>query len=156
MAQVRLPVKDILAAIDMNAKDVWKELSNDERKSVSFWLLNRYVSAVKGNREAMELAVFKTNEYYNKHFNDIGVGKENGHPQLMWQLLCASGATGKIEYHPYIGFKKKDSSGNNAAIKLLSQLYPNMKIKEVEILAGISTKKELKQLAKDHDIDIKL
>jgi hypothetical protein len=156
MAQVRLPVKDILAAIDMNAKDVWKELSNDERKSVSFWLLNRYVSAVKGNREAMELAVFKTNEYYNKHFNDIGVGKENGHPQLMWQLLCASGATSKIEYHPYIGFKKKDSGSNNAAIKLLSQLYPNMKIKEVELLAEISTKKELKQLAKDHDIDIKL
>ena len=50
---------------------------------------------------------------------------------------------------------KKDAN-NNAAIKLLAQLNPNMKMKEVELLAGISTKKELKQLAKDHDIDIKL
>jgi hypothetical protein len=155
MAQIRLPVKDILAAIDMNAKGVWKELAEDERKSVSFWLLNRYVSAVQGSREKQELAIFKTKEYYNRHFNDIGVGKEHGHPQLMWQLLCASGGTGKIEYHPYIGFKKKDAN-NNAAIKLLAQLNPNMKMKEVELLAGISTKKELKQLAKDHDIDIKL
>ena len=153
--QSKLPIKDILAAVDMNAKGVWKELSDEERKQVSFWLLNRYVSAVQGNREAQELAVFKTNEYYNKNFNDIGVGKENGHPQLMWQLLCTSGATGKIEYHPYIGFKKKDAN-NNAAIKLLSQVYPNMKMKEVEQLAELSTKKELKQLAEDYDIDIKL
>ena len=155
MAQQRLPVKDILAAVDMNAKSVWKELSLEERKSVSFWLLNRYVSAVQGDTDAQELAVFKTNEYYNKHFNDIGVGKENGHQELMWQLLCTSGATGKIQYHPYIGFKKKDGN-NNAAIKLLSRLYPNMKMKEVELLARISTKKELKALAEEHEIAIKL
>ncbi len=31
MAQAKLPIKDILAAIDMNAKSVWKELSDDER-----------------------------------------------------------------------------------------------------------------------------
>ena len=48
MAQAKLPIKDILAAIDMNAKSVWKELSEEERKTVSFWLLNRYVSAVQG------------------------------------------------------------------------------------------------------------
>ena len=69
MALPKLPIKDVLAAIDMGAKSVWNELSDEERKSVSFWLLNRYVSAVKGSREDQEMAVFKTNEYYNKHFN---------------------------------------------------------------------------------------
>lgn len=152
MAQAKLPIKDILAAIDMNAKSVWKELSDDERKQVSFWLLNRYVSAVQGSREDMELAVFKTNEYYNKHFNTIGVGRENGHQELMWQLLCMSGSWGKIKFHPYIGFKKKGAN-NNAAIKLLEIIYPNMKSKEVELLAGISTKKELKQLAEEYGIE---
>ena len=39
----KLPLKDVLAAIDMNAKNVWDELSDDERKQVSFYLLNRYV-----------------------------------------------------------------------------------------------------------------
>ena len=151
----KLPIKDILAAIDMNAKSVWKELTDEERKQVSFWLLNRYVSAVQGSREEQELAVFKTNEYYNKHFNTIGVGKENGHQELMWQLLCMSGAWNKIKFHPYIGFKKKGTN-NNSAIKLLEKIYPNMKNNEVELLAGISTKKELKQLAEDHDITVKL
>ena len=146
----RLPIKDILAAIDMNGKSVWKELSDEERKQVSFWLLNRYISAVQGSRDKMELAVFKTNEYYNKHYMDV-----SKHPQLQWQLLCNSGNTGKIEYHPWIGFKKKNGN-NNAAVKLLEAIYPNMKTNEVELLARISTKKELKQLAEDHDITVKL
>ncbi len=155
MAQAKLPVKDILAAIDMNAKSVWKEFTVEERKQVSFWLLNRYISAVQGSTDDQALAVFKTNEYYNKHFNTIGVGKDNGHQELMWQLLCMSGAWGKIKFHPYIGFKKKGSNNNNA-IKLLEQIHPNMKQKEIEMLAGMYTTKELRQLAEDHNIESKL
>lgn len=147
----KLPIKDILAAIDLGAKNVWDDLSEDERKQVSFWLLNRYVSSVKGGREAQELAVFKTNEYYNKNWNSLGTR----HPKLQWQLLCQAGNTGKIEFHQWIGFKKKDGV-NNKAIKLLQEIYPHLKDDEVELLAGISTKKELKQLAEEYDIDVKL
>lgn len=140
-----------MAAIDMGAKNVWDELDDEEKKQVSFWLLNRYVSSVNGNREKQELAVFKTNEYYNKNWNVLSTK----HPKLQWQLLCQSGNTGKIEFHPWIGFKKK-AGGNDKAIKLLEQIYPNMKSDEVELLARLSTKKELKQLAEEHDIDVKL
>lgn len=147
-----LPVKDILAAVDMGARSVWDELSDEEKKQVNFWLLNRYASSVKGNREAQELAVFKTNEYYNKNWNVLGTR----HPKLQWQLLCASGNTGKIEFHQWIGFKQKGKA-NSSGIKLLQRIYPNMKQDEVELLAGISTTKELKQLAEEHGIeDIKL
>ena len=75
----KLPLKDILAAIDMGAKEVWDELSDDERKQVSFYLLNRYVSSQKGNRDKQELAVFKTNEYYNKNFFNL-----QKHKKLLW------------------------------------------------------------------------
>ena len=64
----KLPLKDILAAIDMNAKNVWEDLSDDERKQVSFYLLNRYASAIKGSRQDKELQILKTNQYYNKNF----------------------------------------------------------------------------------------
>lgn len=147
----RLPIKDVLAAIDLGAKGVWDELDDDDRKQVSFWLLNRYVSSVKGTREQQELAVFKVNEYYNKNWNDLGAR----HPKLQWQLICQAGNTGKIEYHPWIGLKKA-AGPNTKAIKLLEQLYPNMKSDERELLARISTKKELKKLADDHDINVKL
>ena len=151
MAQAKLPIKDVLAAIDMGAKSVWDELNEEERKSVGFWLLNRYASSVTGNREKQELAVFKTNEFYNKNWNELGMR----HPKLQWQLICQAGNTRKIEFHPWIGFKKKNGD-NSKGIKLLKQIYPNMKEDEIELLTNLSTKKELKQLAEEYDIEIKL
>ncbi len=151
----KLEIKEILNWIDSGYKSIWDQLEDEHKKQISFWLLNRYVSGIQGSRESQELAVFKTNEYYNKHFNDIGVGKDNGHQKLMWQLLCMSGNTGKPEFHPWIGFKKREA-GTGAAVKLLEQIYPHLKNDEVELLARISTKKELKQLAEDHDIATKL
>ena len=146
----KLPLKDILAAVDMGAKEIWKELSEEERKQVSFYLLNRYVSSQKGNRDSQELAVFKTNEYYNKNYMEV-----SKHPKLQWQLLCQSGNTGKIEYHPWIGFKKK-TQDTNKLIKVLEQIYPNMKQDEVELLARISSKSEIKKLAEDYNIEAKI
>ena len=152
----KLNLKQILGCIDMNYKGAWDEFTDEEKKSVSFWLLNRYVSSVQGSRNKQKSAIFKTNEYYNKNFNDIGVGKEKGHPKLLWQLLCLCGNTGDIEYHPWIGFKKRNGSGSGKAHKLVQQIYPHYKNDEVELLVRLSTKKELQQLAEEHDIDIKL
>ena len=151
MAQQAFPVKDVLACIDSNAKSVWDELTDEQKKCVNFWLLNRYASSVSGTREAQELAVVMTNQVYNKNWNELGTR----HPKLQWQLLCSlHNANSDIRRHNWIGFKKK--TGNNNAVKLLQQIYPNMKQDEVELLAGLSTKKELKQLAEEHDIDAKL
>ena len=150
MAQQRLPIKDVLAAIDMGAKSVWDEFTDDERKQVSFWLLNRYISGVQGSTDTQALAVFKTNEYYNKNWNEIGTK----HPKLQWQLLCQAGNTGKIEFHKWLGLKGKKSS-DSKIVKFLSERFPNMKQDEVELLAGISTKAEIKQYAESLGMDKK-
>jgi len=147
----KLQLKEILGWIDNGYKDIWNHLEDDHKKQISFWLLNRYMSSVAGSRESQELQVFKTNEYYNKNFNTLGVSKDKGHPQLLWQLLCMCGSTGKNQFHPWIGFKKKTS--NNKAVNFLSELYPNMKQQEIELLAELSTKAELKRLAEEHGIE---
>jgi hypothetical protein len=152
MAAEKLAIKEILSWIDNGESEIWDHLEDDHKKQISFWLLNRYVSSVSGSREAQELAVFKTNEYYNKNFNDLGVSKDKGHPKLLWQLLCMSGNTGKNEFHQWIGFKKREGNAA-AATKLLEQIYPNLKNDEVELLARISTKKELKELAEEYGIE---
>ena len=48
-------------------------------------------------------------------------------------------------FTPWIGFKKRDGS-TGKAMSLLEKLNPNMKTDEIELLARISTKKELKTL----------
>ena len=141
----KLPLKDILAAIDMNAKNVWDELSDDERKQVSFYLLNRYVRAIKGKTEDKQLQIFKTNQYYNKNFFTL-----SKHKKLLWYLLCMTANTSKsIRYHEWIGYKLKVSNSTAKAMKFLEKLYPTKKQDELKLLATINTTKELKQLAED-------
>lgn len=142
--------KDMIPAIDQNIKELWDAAGEDGQKEIKgdLWNLNRYISIVNGNREKQELAVFKVNEYYNKNWEVLG----SKHPKLQWQILCVAGNTGKTESHSWIGFKK-NTGDDSKAIKLLTQIYPHLKTDEVEILARISTKKELRELADEHGID---
>lgn len=144
--------KEMMPALDAGIKELWDAAGEEGQKEIKgdLWNLNRYMSSVTGNREKQELAVFKTNEYYNKNWAVLG----NKHPKLQWLLLCQTGNTGRKEFHPWIGLKKK--AGGDKEIKLLEQIYPNMKSDEVELLARISTKKELQQLAEEYNIDVKL
>jgi hypothetical protein len=138
---------DMIPAIDLNIKDLWDASNEAGQKEIKgdMWNLNRYISSVKGSREKQELAIFKTNEYYNKNWNAIGVR----HPKLQWQLLCISGNTGKKEFHPWIGLKQAKGV-NTKAVKFLEEIYPTKKIDEIELIARIFTKAELEELARAH------
>jgi hypothetical protein len=141
----KVPLKEVLAAVDMNAKSLWDEIDDNQRKALKseFFILNRYISNAKvNNRDTQEHFVLAVNEYFNKHWNLL-----QKHPKLLWQLLCmCSHESQKIFYHEWIGYKKKNGN-NNKKIKYLSQVYPNMKMREIEMLADITTEKELKQHA---------
>lgn len=146
----KLTIKDETAAIDMGARDLWDNFTDDQRKQISLYLLLRYASSIKTNdRDAQELAVFKTNEYYNKNFFDI-----SKHPKLLWYLVCMTGnEEKKIYFHEWIGYKKK--SENNKVLKFLETVYPDMKTDELELLAKITSEKEIKEIAKDLGYDDK-
>ena len=118
----KIELKDKLAAVDMNYKGLWDEIDEDQRKNLKqeFFILNRYISSAKTNsRDAKEHYVLAVNEYFNKYWNDL-----QGHPQLMWQLLCMCGHESKsIFFHEWIGFKKKDAASNKMT-KFLSSIFP--------------------------------
>ena len=137
-------------AMDCNVKSAYKDWTDEERKELNFWLLNRYASSVAGNRDAQEWAVVATNEYYNKNWNVL----EPRHPQLQWQLLCAThNAQAQPRRHVWMGLKQKGS--DNKTMKWLLDQFPNMKKDEVELLATISTKKELQEYATDLGLEKK-
>lgn len=142
----KLKLNDILGAVDLGAHDVWDEFTDEQKKSVSFFLLNRYVSHVKtSNRELAEHYLILTNEFMNKNFYEI-----YKHPKLMWQLMCSCGhESKKVHYHEWMGVKRKKDSSSKA-VKALLEIYPNAKVEDIELLATKLTKKDIKQLAKDH------
>ena len=140
--------KELIPSIDNGIKELYDAAGEDGKKDIKLdlWNLNRYISSIKGSREEQELAVFKVNEYYNRNWNVLG---GTDHVKLQWQLLCVAGNFGKKKFHPWIGLKKKKDDSSKA-VKILANIYPNMKMDEVETLARISTKKEIKQLDKEH------
>ena len=42
----KLPLNEIFMAMDMNGKGAFNEWTEEERKELNFWLLNRYASSV--------------------------------------------------------------------------------------------------------------
>jgi predicted CopG family antitoxin len=54
----------------------------------------------------------------------------------------------KIFYHEWIGFKKKKGEGKVS--KFLAEIYPMRKTDELELLAVMMTKKDVKYLAEQH------
>jgi len=131
-----------MAQFDRKNRDFYDELTTEERKKFSNYLMIRWGSSVQGSRDLQEFYVISTNERLNKHFFAI-----NKHPKLQW--LCASSVSPGLgdQRHQWISPKKKEPGGIK---KQLAEMFPNMKTDEVELLAAITTKKELDVYLKAH------
>jgi hypothetical protein len=147
----KIELKEKLAAVDLGARSFWDDIDDTQRKALKseLYILNRYISNVKtGNRDTKEHFVLAVNEYFNKNWNDL-----QKHPKLLWLLLCMCSYNGqKKVFHEWIGAKKKTGS-NSKKVKFLAEIYPSMKIDEIELLSSLSTDKEIKELAKQHGMD---
>jgi hypothetical protein len=92
-----------------------------------------------------------TNQRLNKNFFAI-----NGtqHKKLQWLLATTVSPGMGAQRHDWLAAKKR-GSGNTKSEKFLREIYPNRKDDEIQLLAEINTKDELKQLARDQGWDDK-
>ena len=140
-----LPLNTVLSALDQKDMKFWDRCTTDQQKKIAPFLLNRYMSLVKGNQEPAAYYLMATNQRVNTNYFAL-----SKHPKLVWQLLCTvSPGMGK-KFHQWVGHKKKGTSskGLSDIRKQLSVIYPNMKEDELDLMSTITTKKELKELAK--------
>jgi len=142
MAGQGLKLNEILAAVDMNAKHIWDELNEEQRKSIVFYTLNRYISSVQGSREDKEHFVLLGNERFNKNLFLL----LNKHPKLLWQLACSCGnESKKIFFHKWLKLIKE----KNKKEQFLADLFPNMKMADIATMAKITSDKEIKEYCKE-------
>jgi len=147
----KVELKEKLAAVDQNVRELWDAMDADQQKALKseFYILNRYVSNVQGQkREVQEHFVLTVNEFFNKNWNSI-----QKHPKLLWQLLCMCSYNGNtIFFHQWLGHKKKSGNGGKK-VKFLEEIYPTRKMDELELLAELSTDKDLKELGRKYGMD---
>lgn len=148
----KIELKEKLSAVDQNVRELWDAMDTDQQKSLKneYFILNRYISNVQGQkREIQEHFVLTVNEYFNKNWNLL-----QKHPKLMWLLLCMCSYNGDtVFFHQWLGNKKKDAASSNKRVKFLAEIYPNKKMDEVEMMAQLTTDKEMKALAKTYGMD---
>jgi hypothetical protein len=139
----KIELKEKLAAVDQNVKELWDAMDATQQKALKgeLFILNRYISSVKSSkREIQEHFILTVNEYYNKHWNTL----QKGHPKLLWMLLCMCSYDNEtVFWHEWIGNKKEGASNKKEAI--LEKFYPNMKHCDIELLSSITTNKEIKE-----------
>ena len=133
----KLNIANEMQQFDRKNRDFYNELSDEERKKFSNYLMIRWGSSVEGSRELQEFYLIATNERFNKHFFAL-----SRHPELQW--LCATTVSPDMgtPRHTWIAPKKKEP-GASSIRKQLAELYPHLKDDDIAVLASITTKKEI-------------
>ena len=145
----KLNIANEMRAVDNKDRDFYKNLTDEERKKFSNYLMIRWGSSVQGSTELQQYYLLSCNENLNKHFFDLAQ-----HPELQWlSATTVSPGMGTFR-HDWIKQKKREGS-NNKAVKFLRQIFPEYKEDELELLAQINTTEDFKQLARKHGWDDK-
>jgi hypothetical protein len=138
----KLSINNEMAQMDAKNYSFYDELSEEERKKFSTYLMLRYAASVQGSPDLQEWYLRATNDRVNQNFFDLG-----RHPKLQW-LLCTTVSPGMGTQRHYWQAAKKKDSANNKAVKFIIKLYPHIKQDEAELLAEINSDKDLRELAK--------
>ena len=143
----KLNIGNEMRQLDAKNRDFYDELTPEERKKFSTFLMVRWGSAVDGSREIQEYYVQSTNHYLNKHFFTM-----HRHPKLQWLMATAASPGMGAMRHNWIAPKKKEA-GASAIKKQLREIYPHFKDDEIDLMAELTDKKEIAQLQRAHGND---
>ena len=78
----KLDIKRELRAVDLKDYSFYDNLSEEEKKAFSPYILMRYVSNVQGDSDTQEWFLEMVNETVNKHFMVLS----KDHKALLWKL----------------------------------------------------------------------
>jgi hypothetical protein len=145
----KLSIHNEMMQLDRKNREFYDELTPDERKKFSNYLMIRWGSAVQGGRDLQEFYLIATNERLNKRFFDI-----NRHPKLQWLSATTVSPGMGTQRHQWIAPKKKEA-GASTVRRQLAELYPHLKNDELDLLAKITTKKEIDEYLKSAGQQVK-
>ena len=137
----KLSIGNEMQQFDRKNRAFYDQLDDEERKKFSPFLMIRWGSAVEGSRELQEFYVIATNERLNKHFFNINTAK---HKKLQWLLATTVSPDLGTQRHNWIAPKKKDAALTGKR-KQLAEIYPHLKDDEINVLAEITSQKEINE-----------
>lgn len=139
----KLNINNEMSELDRKNRRFYDELTDEERRRFSNYLMIRWGSAVDGSADLQEFYVIATNERMNRHFFAV-----NKHPKLQWLMATTISPGLGTQRHRWIAPKKKDK-GNNDIKRTLMELYPSMKLSDIDQWSRLIDKKQLREHLRD-------
>jgi len=136
----------VLKALDSKDRNFYNNLTVEERKEFSPITILRWMSDANGGSDLQQYYIASTNHHANMYLWDPTITK---HPNLQWLMLCAISPGLGTMRHSWIAQKKKPKDSYVGIKKELFAIYPNIKDQDLELLAKITTKKEITKYKKD-------
>ena len=133
----KLSIQNEMTQFDRKHRGFYDELTDEERKKFSNYLMIRWGSAVQGSRELQEFYVIATNQRLNRHFFAV-----NRHPRLQWLLSTTVSPGLGTQRHVWIAPRKKES-GATSMRRQLAEIYPHLRDDELDVMMRITTAKEI-------------
>jgi hypothetical protein len=140
----KLNIANEMRMFDRKVRTFYDELTPEERKKFSTYLMIRWGSAVEGSRELQEFYVIATNERFNKHFFTL-----SRHPKLQWLLATTVSPDIGTPRHNWIAPKKKEKTPTDIR-KRIAEMYPHFSNEEVDLMIKLSDKKEINAYLRAH------
>lgn len=131
----KLDIFKVLERIDVRDYSYYESLSDEEKKSLSMWILMRWTSLVSNDNLAPDF-IMNANDLVNVNYNEL-----SKHPELQWKLLCMV-SNGNKQRHVFV--KPPKGRVKNKKQEALSIIYPNAKFDELELLEALYTDDEIR------------
>ena len=145
----KLNIANEMKMFDRKVRSFYDDLTAEEKKKFSNYLMIRWGSSVDGSRDLQEFYVIATNERLNKHFFDLG-----RHPKLQWLLATTVSPDVGTPRHPWVAPRKKET-GLSAKRRALQEIFPHYKDDEIDVMSKITTQKEIDEYRRNAGQDKK-
>lgn len=129
-AKYKVPIDQVMAAVDLRNGEYYSKLGDEDKKTVSTYMAQRWASQVQGTRDVQEEYLVSVNEYSNVDY----IATTSAHEELRWRALalCGLGFKQRHEFIPPIGVKK------DKLTEWLIKQFPSMSNEEIDLFKTIN------------------
>lgn len=150
--EYKLPLFDMLAALDAKDRNFFDRLDDDAKKEFTAFMAQRWFTSLDHDEPGLsEYHMQAAAERSNRLISNI----PKGHEKLQYLLLTT------LSPYPIKGLRRqllkpiKRVSGEEKRVNALIEIYPSAKTQDLEVMLQLMSDEEFRQLLDDHNVKIK-
>lgn len=142
----------LFGAINRKDRNFWDTLTEAQQEKFSYWLYNRYMSSVSGSADLQRYYLQAANLYSNCRGGSVSIKKYGKLCYLSLTTIPPGGYNPRHSFVPVMPKLKNVDRETNARVRVLSNLFPVMKLADIDILSKLISIEELQELMQSHGI----